>query len=132
MIYIMPVKRNIFLDRLLKHLKIKNPLDDKKIKKGGDGEDDSVVGDVSYTDDNNDEPDMTTKKSDMTTKITGGFYIFDVLSGDITGLVISNGNSHLYVPKINEININEIETFIKTGTGSVITTDVLITKLQNK
>jgi hypothetical protein len=129
MIYIMPVNRNIFLDRILKHLKIKNPLDDKKIKKGGDGEGDgegegdSVVGDVSYTDENNDEPDMTTK-------ITGGFYIFDVLSGDITGLVISNGNSHLYVPKINEININEIETFIKTGTGSVITTDVLITKLQ--
>lgn len=132
MIYIMPVKRNIFLDRLLKHLKIKNPLDDKQIKKGGEvevegevegeGESKSVQGDVLYMDE-------TDKNS---TKITGGFYIFDVLSGDITGLVISNGNSHLYVPKISEININEIETFIKTGTGSVITTDVLITKLQNK
>jgi len=127
MIYIMPVKRNIFLDRILKHLKIKNPLDDKQIKKGGDGEGNSVVGDVSYV--NDDANDDTNNDS---VKITGGFYIFDVLSGDITGLVISNGNSHLYVPKINEININEIEAFIKTGTGSVITTDVLITKLQNK
>lgn len=133
MIYIMPVKRNIFLDRILKHLKIKNPLDDKKIKKGGDGEGDSVVGDVSYANDdaNDDTNDANADDTNNdSVKITGGFYIFDVLSGDITGLVISNGNSHLYVPKISEININEIETFIKTGTGSVITTDVLITKLQ--
>lgn len=132
----MPVKRNIFLDRLLKHLNIKNPLDikmDKQIKKGGEGEGDGEgEGEGEGEGDDGSVQGQEQDKNQEPLKITGGFYIFDVLTSDITGLVISNNDSHLYFPKISEINVIEIEKFIKSGeSANTITTSSLITKLQN-
>jgi len=130
----MPVKRNIFLDRLLKHLKIKNPLQDtdltneddvlgmnelnKKKMHGGfwpfSTDDPPPTTDTvsDFTDNIDDDNDDNVKSK---IKISSGFYIFDVLSGNIIGLVINRGDKYLYVPNINEINIQVIRDFIETG-----------------
>lgn len=133
----MPVKRNIFLDRLLKHLKIKNPLQDtgltneddvlgmnelnKKKMHGGWHWDPSPTATATATADTNTVSDLSETIDDddiddkSKIKISSGFYIFDVLSGNIIGLVINRGDKYLYMPNINEINIQVIRDFIETG-----------------
>ena len=105
----MPVKKNVFLDRLLQHLQIANPFmslhmqNNDAIKTGGTGRED-----------------------------ISGFYIFDVDTSEITGLVISSGDKHLYISDISQIHtkINDIQKFIETGeSNDALSTDQLTSTL---
>jgi hypothetical protein len=100
----MPVKKNVFLDRLLQHLNIISPFTSSYMQ----NKNDKKIG------------------GQIETNISG-FYIFNVDTSEIIGLVISNGDKHLYISDIDQIytKIDTIQKFIETGESTYTTTQLI-------